>query len=72
MFAFRINVKPMNATRKRLVVMLLPNATNIFVVKESIVLTILNVQNQITKYVVGANVLISLGLVVVQSNVLIR
>ena len=70
MFAFRINVKPMNATRKRLVVMLLPNATNIFVVKESIVLTILNALK--TKYVVGANVLMSLGLVVVQSNVLIR
>ena len=68
MFAFRINVKPMNATRKHLVNMLLPNASNIFVVKEPIVLP--NVIALKTKYVVGANVLMSLGLAVVQSNCL--
>ena len=66
MFAFRINVKPMNATRKHLVNMLLPNASNIFVVKESLVLTTMVALK--TKYVVGANVLMSLGLAVVGSN----
>ena len=65
MFAFRINVKPMNATRKQLVNMLLPNASNIFVVKEPIVLPKMIALK--TKYVVGANVLMSLGLAV-QSN----
>ena len=45
---------------------LLPNASNIFVVKDTIVLTTLIALK--TKYVVGANVLMLLGLAVVQSN----